>query len=59
MGPGHAPETAPGENTAMLPSCEDNSPPADSCIQCEADIKSNLNYPENLEVTFQCSAWEI
>lgn len=59
MGPRHAPETALGGNTAMLPSCEDNSAPTDSCIQCEADIKSNLSYLENLEVTFQCPAWEV
>lgn len=59
MGPRHAPETEPGGNTAMLPSCEDNSPPADSCKQYQADIKPNLSYLENLEVTFQCPAWEI
>lgn len=59
MGPRHAAETELVGNTAMLPSCKDNSPSADSCMQCEADIKSNLSYLENLEVTFQCPAWEI
>lgn len=59
MDPRHAPETEPGGNTAMLPLCEDNSPHADSCIQFEADKKSNPSYLENLEVTFKCPAWEL